>query len=440
MKKYVVLFPFFLFILAFGEAADPIVVYLTWEKNPESSMTIRWITRVDKNDFEKKGKESAGLEGPEKAIVEFWKESLHSSQKWQQEESLHYFLPQTNDKLVLHSADLISLTPDSSYLFRIGGQGRVFKFRTAPSSLDHPLRFIVGGDIYQDKIKQVDAMNLLAAEYDPLFALFGGDLAYSISNSKQKDQIERWLAWLISWQNTMITSDGRSIPIIPAIGNHEVFGDYNQTPEKAPLFYALFPFPGKQGYNVLDFPSYMALFILDSGHTHPIGGAQTEWLKNALETRENVPNKFALYHVPAYPSVRNYDEQPSPQVRANWVPLFEKYGLSAAFENHEHTYKRSYPIKENRIDPQGVLYLGDGGYAVNKPRKPRTSKEAWYIAVSAASRYFLVVTLDQHQRTYFAVDDRGQRFDQFLQQIPMTAEERTAEQKPAYIEIPLVVP
>ena len=53
----------------------------------------------------------------------------------------------------------------------------------------------------------------------------------------------------------------------------------------------------------------MSIILLDSGHTHPVGGQQAEWLKNTLEAREKIPYKIAIYHVPAFPSVRPWDNQ-----------------------------------------------------------------------------------------------------------------------------------
>lgn len=104
----------------------------------------------------------------------------------------------------------------------------------------------------------------------------------------------------------MVTTDGRLIPLIPVIGNHDVKRRFRRTPADALFFYTLFAMPGIQGYNVLDFGNYMSLFLLDSGHTHPIKGKQTEWLRESLKQRKNVPYKFPIYHVAAFPSVRKY--------------------------------------------------------------------------------------------------------------------------------------
>ena len=49
------------------------------------------------------------------------------------------------------------------------------------------------------------------------------------------------------------------------------------------------------------------MFLLDTGHISPHGGEQAAWLDAQLSVQRNVPNKFAVYHVPLYPSVRGFD-------------------------------------------------------------------------------------------------------------------------------------
>lgn len=54
---------------------------------------------------------------------------------------------------------------------------------------------------------------------------------------------------------------------------------------------------------------------------------------------------MAIYHVPAYPSARSFTGRTQSMIRKHWVPLFEKSTMNLAFENHDHAYKRTYPIK-----------------------------------------------------------------------------------------------
>ncbi|MBA2728259.1 MAG: fibronectin type III domain-containing protein, partial [Parachlamydiaceae bacterium] len=391
---------FLLIILAFcGEISgspppkEPFAVYLTWQRDPTTTMTVQWINPVDfaANEFE-----------------------FHAvgDPFWNRTSTYALSLPNEN-RYHIYRLELTGLIPNMDYFFRIGGsEGKIYNFRTMPATDETPFRFVVGGDIYHDGLEKVLQTNRQAALQSPWFALLGGDLAYGadkfgilpegwqswmekwlakvdISPSKR----QRWFDWLASWKHTMVTPEGRLIPLIPALGNHDVNGGFGKTAEDAQIFHALFPFPGKKGYQTLEFGKYLNLIVLDTGHTNPIGGEQTRWLYNILRASEEFKHKFALYHVPAYPSIRKFNGKISSEVRHFWVPLFDKYGLTAAFENHDHAYKRTFPLRSGKIDPQGVLFFGDGAWGVEEPRERTPKDKRWYLANSASKSHFIMVTI-----------------------------------------------
>lgn len=389
-----------------SNAVDPVSIYLTWQHNPESTMTVSWITSLeDKQDT------VAYRQGEE---------------KWQPIQASHQQVP-NNVPYLLHRIELTGLKADTTYQLRVGNYEKIYKFRTMPDSLDSPIRFVIGGDMYHDSLDILHETNRQAAKMSPMFVLVGGDIAYASDNlfnflprwghpwidrfTGQK--FNRWLEWIVAWKEDMVTPEGHLIPLLPAIGNHDVAGRFDQTPEQAPFFYALFPMPGLPGYNVLDFGQYMSIFLLDSGHTNPINGKQAIWLSTELWKRRHIPHKFALYHVPAYPSVHKMTNDVGAQIRKYWVPSFDAYRLTAAFENHEHAYKRTHPLLNNKIDPLGVVYMGDGGWGVNKPRKPRRVHEKWFLAKTDSVRHFLVMDVEQNKQTVKAVRYDGVEIDSF---------------------------
>lgn len=402
----------FLFYLALvtyfatGLAAeyDPVAVYLTWQRNPDTTMTISWLTPKDRPSD----------------IVEYRREDTEG---WLSAEGGHVALPDEVPYFI-HRIELVGLKPSTDYLFRTGEEGRIFKFQTMPSTLDKPINFVAGGDMYHDEISLVTETNRQAAATSPSFALVGGDIAYAdaklsllpdwmikIMRLTPKQKFKRWLDWLIAWKNDMVTPEGRLIPMLPVLGNHDVNGEYGQTPQQAPFFYAFFAMPGPQGYNVLDFSNYMTLILMDSNHTHPIKGAQTQWLANTLQARQGFPHKFALYHVPAYPSSRSFKNERSKEIRKYWIPLFDQYQLTAAFENHDHAYKRTFPLTNGEKSSKGVLYFGDGSWSVKKLRKPGTKRP--YLAASAQSRHFLSIKVEPGKRTVAAITPQGNLIDQY---------------------------
>lgn len=376
---------------------EVIAVYLTWQKQPDSTMTIQWITPNDQvNDtiyFQENGQPF-----------------------WELAQGRHFPMPENNPYFI-HRVELTNLKENSIYFFHIGAEGSIYKFRTMPRRLETPIRFVVGGDMYHDSLDFLEKTSQQAAQTNPMFALIGGDIAYGVGKKNtKKEDAHRWLNWFVAWNKNMVTPDGCLIPIIPAIGNHETKGWFERTPEKALFFYTFFPMPGLQGYNVLDFGHYLSILMLDSWHTHPIDGKQKDWISTALKIRQTVPHKFAFYHVPAYPSHGRFDFYVSREIRNHWVPIFEDFGLNAAFEHHCHTYKRSFPIAKNKIDPKGVLYLGDGAWGVAYPRRPKTPTQAWYLAKTASLRHFILVILQpSNQRFYYAIDQDGNLIDEYVQ-------------------------
>jgi hypothetical protein len=379
---------------------DPPAVYLQWQRDPTTTMTVHWHTT---NQTE--------------TALQF----RASNQKaWQDIKGSNVPMPDTNSGRTIHTVELTGLNAKTDYIFRFGAESKEFKFRTMPKDLSQPVRFVEGGDVYHQR-DWMDDMNKLAAKFDPSFVLIGGDLAYANNRPEDKpENVQRWYDFFDSWKKKSIAPDGRMIPLLVTLGNHEVKGFWGKTPANAVGFYALFSMPGKQGYNNLDFGNYLSLVLLDSGHTHPIGGEQTAWLETTLAARKNVPHIFPAYHVPAYPSARHDEEGENgdltQEVRKFWCPIFEKYGVRISFEHHDHTFKRTKPILGGKVDPKGIIYLGDGAWGV-KPRATQPGGPRWYMDKAINTRHFFLVTLYQDQRDIVAINDKGEIFDEVYQRV-----------------------
>jgi hypothetical protein len=61
------------------------------------------------------------------------------------------------EQTLVHKVSLENLEPNTDYAFRIGANPKVYKFRTAPAHLDEPLRFLIGGDIYNQTKRLISA-------------------------------------------------------------------------------------------------------------------------------------------------------------------------------------------------------------------------------------------------------------------------------------------
>lgn len=387
----------FFFICCFSSLTAADVLYLTWQNDPTTTMTIQWLSDLKSEASELEIKKQA-------------------EETWKKIPGTHKALPYNAPHLI-HTVEAVGLEPDCLYTFRLPNETQEHLFRTMPKDLAKPVQFAVGGDAYHDNGHPCREMIKKVASTSPRFVLLGGDIAYSVKDKRQgDDKFERWVDFLHDWTKYMKAPDGCIIPIIPAIGNHEVMGYYEQTPEKAKFFYTLFACPGPQGYKQLLFGKYMSICILDSNHTHPIGGDQTTWLAEAMRKSYSLTHRFAIYHVPAYPCVRYFRMKESCSIRRHWVPLFERYSLHAAFENHEHAYKRTHPLIDGSEHPDGVVYIGDGSWGV-KPRIPKKAERTTYLAKTKACRQFVQVVITNENRSYKVITDDGEVVDSYSQKV-----------------------
>src|SRR6185295_1193017 len=289
-------------------------------------------------------------------------------------------------------------------------------FRTMPTDLTDAVTFVAGGDTNQMGNSVFEETCKEAAAQEPYFALFGGDLAYAApANKEEPENAGRWLSWLTSYYKTMTTPTGHMIPLIVTMGNHDVKGHWNGTPADAPFYFTLFSsMPGVPGYNVLRFGNYLSIYLLDSSHCNPIKGAQSDWLREQLAKEGDTLHKIAIYHVPAYPSVRDFKMKESVAIRRTWVPLFEKYRLHAAIENNDHAYKRTWPLINDQAHPRGVLYIGDGSWGT-KPREPKKARHTSYLAKTESVRQFLKIDISQDTREFTSLTPDGRMIDHYIQ-------------------------
>jgi hypothetical protein len=367
---------------------QPRTLFLTWQRDPTTTMTVQWVAAIG---------ETADTRISYSAIKDT---------KWQTQPSTSKPYPFTD--LKVFRCELTGLSPGTDYQFRIGKLSPTYRFRTMPAKATNPIHFISGGDCGVNL--HTIANNIQAARQDPMFAVVGGDLAYENGKS-----VEINLAFLRNYSKHMMARDGRLIPLIAGIGNHEVDGGYKKPRAKAPFFYALFDglYPDT-GYATLDFGDYLSLVLLDTGHTSPIGGEQADWLEHKLKERTDHPNVFVVNHVPAYPSFRRAlgiagKEGTGEANRKHWVPLFEKYHVPVVLEHHDHTFKRTKPLLEGFADKNGVLYLGDGSWG--KLRTPYQPEQLGYLAASSRDYHLSLHRIQGKDRFHLALDENGRVMD-----------------------------
>ncbi|MDZ7731164.1 MAG: metallophosphoesterase family protein [Natrialbaceae archaeon] len=372
----------------------------TWQRDPTTTMTIDWHAMAHH--------EAEPVLEYAPTDTDDWREV--SGEGW----------PFPNTTRTVQRVELTGLSPDTRYDVRLPEFDEEFSIRTMPTAIspDDPLLFATGGDTMH-AWQMLRQTNEVVRAYDLDFIQWGGDLAYA--DASPYGTVE-WFDWFAVNKHTLIRDDDRLIPIVVGIGNHETaegyvhdYPDYEQTADfrsqMAPYFYDLFAFPGQPGYGVLDFGDYLSLVVLDSGHTNPLEGTQTDWLADRLAERTDVDHLIPSYHVPAYPSHRNFDGRVSTQVRDLWVPLLEAHGVSLALEHHEHLYHRTVPIRNGEPAADGIVFMGDGAWGTRLRAGDQTDR--WYVDEHRRKRHAMVCQLDGSTVTVEAIDGDRTTFDRF---------------------------
>lgn len=374
-----------LLLLAQSSPAQPRHLYLTWEREDTArSQTIVFQTEDRATD-------------PRIQVARIGQEAEYDTI------ASHTLILRGSSRRV-HWVTLTGLQPYTVYKFRAGdtryGMSQWRTFRTLPED-DRPIKVVTGGDMYHHD-ETVELLKI-AGRQEPDVALVGGDAAYANGHLKEG---RLWDIWLDNWDQHVRHPDGRMVGIIFAIGNHEVDGGYVRDKNKAPFYFGLFP-QGGETYFTRKLGSEIDLIVLDSGHivSHE---EQVPFLNKAL-ARSTAPFPVGLYHVPCYPTHRSYQDRHSVAGRQHWVPVFDKYALPVAFENHEHVFKRTHPLKVGEVvNSGGTVYLGDGCWG----RDPRTVEKRWYHARVESRRHIWAFENRPSGLFCQAFDTKGEVFDE----------------------------
>ncbi|KAM9986902.1 hypothetical protein ACTFIY_011339 [Dictyostelium cf. discoideum] len=336
------------------------------------------------------------------------------------------------------------LQPKTSYYFTCGtwknGFSHERKFKTQSDNAKDGYSFVVGGDVDIT----ADAATLLktSALKNPDFAMIGGDLAYDHAQYTCYRIVDKWLN---NWQYKMISATGYTIPLIASIGNHEVIGDYDAPSHRIPFFKRYFPQmtkredPGdgdnvddRKTYNTINIggPNGTVIFNLDSGH-HSSLSEQAIWMNQQLSPSSSSSSpssinfnstqlRFSIYHVPMYPTIREYSNPKSTAIRDNWLSTFDKFKFNIAFENHDHAYKRTLPLFNNTVingtnsgsGQSSTLYIGDGSAGTGIRPLPSSSLK-WYQAFSKSTHYITLINVIPTNRTitFNSFDTNNSTFD-----------------------------
>ncbi len=367
---------------------NPDTLFLTWQRDPTTTITATWVGEDLSEDQVEVRVAKAEAAAPAEA-------------EWRKVRAQR--VPYPVSGLYVYRAEATGLAPGEQYQLRIGPGKESLRFQTMPAKITDSFQFISGGD--SGGGSKARASNLLAAKQNPMFVLMGGDLAYEITSSGVRPKSN--LRFLKNYREDMVDAAGRLIPIVPAIGNHEVtrINGARVAPFYLPLYGGLY---AERTYASLDFGDYLSLVLLDTGHLAPIDGEQSDWLDTQLSERRDRPHLFVAQHVPSYPSHREF-ESTGRLSREHWVPLFEKYNVDLVLEHHDHTFKRTHPLKDGHPHKEGLVFLGDGSWGVL--RALNEAEKRPYLATVASSYHVTLHRIDGDQRFHMALTEQGRVAD-----------------------------
>ncbi|HEY1813551.1 MAG TPA: metallophosphoesterase [Kofleriaceae bacterium] len=245
------------------------------------------------------------------------------------------------------------LTPATRYHYRvtIGDAHWDGEFATAPPlGADVPFSFVVFGDSRNGIEQHRRVLDRVVAEA-PTFVLATGDM---VDEGYNEDQ---WQAFFDVEEKLM-----KGTVLFPALGNHDRQGR-GRTADTYRAYFAV-PENGGDPERYYAFTYASARFVvLDSNSNSFSLTDQTAWLERELIATRQDPSIRHIFIVMHHPPFSVSLHGGAVDLRERWVPLFEKYQVSAVFSGHDHVYERA--------EHDGIHYFVSGGAgAPLYPRRP----------------------------------------------------------------------
>ncbi len=295
-----------------------------------------------------------------------------------------------------HHAELHHLLPGTTYYFMVENDGSFseeYHFVTAPNEAGN-IRLLAGGDSrlggerprYAGRTPHLERQRLkaligeLVEQYPDIYAfVHGADYGTTAD--------WRHLYWYFEDLQLATTSEGRILPLIISMGNHDTEIGFFEN------FYLGDEINGRTAFNYYYTTRIGPAISLITLNTEiSLGGMQYHWLKHELPTaRKNSRWLLINYHKPAFPAVKDPDDYRFARVREYWVPLFDRYRPNLVIESDGHCLKRTPPILNGRIDPSGIVYIGEGGLGAPL-REPDMSR--WFMQGGFGAKAFHVWMLN----------------------------------------------
>lgn len=338
-----------------GSSKQPDHIMLSFSKDSRTTATVTWRTDISVPD----------------GYIEYTSQSTGEVKKV---EAINKLVKSDIDESYVHFATPECLTPGSKYFYTVGNgeyRSSEYSFETEPENLTK-FKFLIITDWQNAKpwdtpdYEPVRSLLLDALKKHPdcRFILSAGDNSDDGQNEAQWNGVFYGLRGIVE-----------SIPLIMCTGNHDNRGFLKYAPVPTGKFYMRhadlfdekfeysYPKNGPTGYETENFS-----FDYGNAHFAVVGiNAQDitgEWLYNDLQKSDKTW-KIGVYHFPIYPLMpEGINDDSYPHLKRG----IEEGRLDILIEGHEHSFARTFPIKDNQLydrPSQGTVHYIAGNAGKN---------------------------------------------------------------------------
>ncbi|MFD3457966.1 fibronectin type III domain-containing protein, partial [Streptomyces sp. NPDC058691] len=337
-------------------------------------------------------------------------------------------------------ATITGLKEGTAYSYRVGTEGNwssAYSFKTQDFEGDYDFLFYgdpqIGssGDVAKDQAGWQDTVDVsLKANPNAELLVSGGDQVETANTEAQ-------------W-NAFLAPDGlRQYPWAATIGNHDVGGKaYEQhfttpnTDRSAPFYSNGNPASNTSGGDYWYIYKDVLFIDLNSNSYNPATGgggdaAHVSYVTDIINKHGNEAKwKVLVYHHSIYSPADHAKDSDNKARRVDFPTTFSKLGVDLVLQGHDHSYSRSYLIKngakENPAEqpgaadvfpgPGGVLYVtgnsssGSKYYDITTPDSSGTSGAGnGADPLNPQNYWYNSVQNQEHVRSYVKVQVRNDK-------------------------------
>jgi hypothetical protein len=326
-------------------------------------------------------------------------------------------------------ATIDGLREDTAYSYRVGAEGGwspTYSFKTQDFEGDFDFLFFgdpqIGssGNVPKDGAGWLDTLNVaLAANPDAELLVSGGDQVETANTEAQ-------------WDAFLAPDKLRQYPWAATIGNHDVGGKaYEQhfwtpnTDRSAPFYNGSATTRSGGDYWYI----YKGVLFIDlnsNAYANGADAAHVGYITDVVKAHSaDAKYTVLVYHHSIYSPAAHANDGDNQQRRQDFPTAFSKLGVDLVLQGHDHSYSRSYAIKNGQKShpdeqpgsaevaqgPGGVIYVTANSASGSKYydlTAPDTTEDPNYgpDPLNPNSHWANSVENQEHVRTYVKVEVR----------------------------------